>query len=244
MAETMDHLCWVASEQRIRGPNAIVLLPVGAMGKRSLHLPQATDALLTAAVAGTVARDVGGIVAPTITHGCPSPPKCDSGLRIQGLASLDASMLAALTCNIITGLDRRGVHNIGVVSGHYGNQSFLAEGIEMARRRSDATTLRIMRLEYWDFLADATIGHVLPVDFPSFALDYAAAIETSLMLHYFPNLVDMDRPTRNTAIDVPPYDMDPPRAGWVPASAQRGREIADAICTRIAAALRHEFVDG
>src|SRR6218665_2789043 len=43
--------------------------------------------------------------------------------------------------------------------------------------------LQVMRLEYWDFLTAATLADVFPDGFPGFALEHAAVIETSLMLH-------------------------------------------------------------
>lgn len=250
----MDHLSWVAYDQRIRAPGAIVLLPVGALEQHGPHLPLGTDALLAAAVARTVARDVGAVVAPTINYGYKSQPKCGGGQHFPGTTSLDGGTLAALTCDIIAELGRHGVRNIAVVSGHYENQWFLVEGIDLARRRSGAASLlRIMRLEYWDFLAEATLQNVFPDGFPGFAREHAAVIETSLMLHYFPDLVSMDRLPPDPDVAFPPYDMYPPHTDWVPASgvlasargasAEKGRLMADDICTRIAAALRREFAD-
>ena len=47
----MDHLSWVACEERLRDPHAIVFLPVGTLEQHGPHLPPGTDALLAAAVA-------------------------------------------------------------------------------------------------------------------------------------------------------------------------------------------------
>ena len=251
-SELMDHLSWVAYEERLRDPNAIVLLPVGALEQHGPHLPLGTDALLSAAVARNVARQVGGIVAPTINYGYKSQPKCGGGQHFTGTTSLDAATLVALTCDIIAELGRHGVRNVAVVSGHYENQWFLVEGIDLARRRlGPASSMRIMRLEYWDFLAEATLQSIFPEGFPGFALEHAAVIETSLMLHYFPDLVGMDKLPPDPVVDFPPYDMYPTHTHWVPASgvlssargatAEKGRIMAEDVSHRIAAALRTEF---
>ncbi len=251
--EMMDHLSWVAYEERLQDPNAIVLLPVGALEQHGPHLPLGTDALLAAAVARSVAQQVGGIVAPTLNYGYKSQPKCGGGQHFKGTTSLDGATLAALTCDIIAELGRHGVRNVAVVSGHYENQWFLVEGIDLARRRlGAASAMRIMRLEYWDFLAEATLQTIFPDGFPGFALEHAAVIETSMMLHYFPDLVGMDKLPPDPAVDFPPYDMYPTHTHWVPASgvlssargatAEKGRLMADDVSSRVAAALRAEFM--
>ena len=248
----MDHLSWVAYEERLRDPEAIVLLPVGALEQHGPHLPLGTDALLAAAVARSVAQQIDGIVAPTINYGYKSQPKCGGGQHFKGTTSLDGATLVALTCDIIAELGRHGVRNVAVVSGHYENQWFLVEGIDLARRRlGAASALRIMRLEYWDFLAESTLQSVFPEGFPGFALEHAAVMETSLMLHYFPALVGMDKLPPDPVVDFPPYDMYPIHTHWVPSSgvlssargatAEKGRLMADDVSSRIAAALRTEF---
>ncbi len=69
----------------------------------------------------------------------------------------------------------------------------LTEGIELAMRDLGKTTeLRVMRLEYWDFCNEETLKEVFPDGFPGFALEHAAVIETSLMLHYYQDLVHLD----------------------------------------------------
>ena len=259
--EQMDHLSWVAYEECLRDPRTIVLLPVGALEQHGPHLPLGTDALLAAAVARSVARAVtsacgtAAVVAPTINYGYKSQPRCGGGQHFPGTTSLDGSTLSALTCDIIAELARHGVRNVALVSGHYENQWFLIEGIDLARRRLGlASPLRVMRLEYWDFLAEATLKEVFPDGFPGFALEHAAVIETSLMLHYFPELVGIDKLPPEPTVDFPPYDMYPPHTHWVPssgvlssargASSEKGRCMADDVCNRIVSALRTEFIDG
>jgi creatinine amidohydrolase len=108
-----------------------------------------------------------------------------------------------------------------------------------------------MRLEHWDFCREQTLADVFPDGFPGFALEHAAVIETSLMLHYYPNLVALERIPEEACADFPPYDMYPPRTEWVPPSgvlssakgstADKGQRMADDIVSGIAAAVCHEF---
>ena len=141
--------------------------------------------------------------------------------------------------------------NLVVVDGHYENQWFLTEGIDLALRELGANALRIMRLEYWDFCTEETLKQVFPDGFPGFALEHAAVIETSLMLHFHPDLVQLDQLPTAPPADFPPYDMYPSRTEWVPpsgvlssakgASAEKGQWMVEQITNSIAAAIEHEF---
>lgn len=255
MNTMMDHLSWIDYEERVRDPKAIVLLPVGALEQHGPHLPLGTDALLATAVAQSVAARIGAIVAPPLRYGYKSQPKCGGGQHFPGTTSLDGGTLAATTCDIIAELGRHGVRNVAVISGHYENQWFLIEGIDLARRRlGPGSPLRVMRLEYWDFLSEAVLEEVFPNGFPGFALEHAAVIETSLMLHYYPGLVQMHKLPESDPAEFPPYDMYPPHRHWVPpsgvlssakgASEGKGKRMADIICGRIAAAAMREFGHG
>ena len=109
----------------------------------------------------------------------------------------------------------------------------------------------MLRLEYWDFMTEQTLAAVFPDGFPGFALEHAAVIETSLMLHYHPSLVRQDLIPGDPPADFPPYDVYPTKRHWVPlsgvlssakgASADKGARMASEVTQRMAAAVRHEF---
>jgi creatinine amidohydrolase len=139
-----------------------------------------------------------------------------------------------------------------VLHGHFENQWFLIEGIDLALRELGAAAkIRVMRLEYWDFMTEATLAKVFPAGFPGFALEHAAVIETSVMLHYHPDLVRLDLIPNDGPADFPPYDIHPLNPTWVPASgvlssargadAEKGRQMAEEVAQRIADAVRAEF---
>jgi creatinine amidohydrolase len=96
-----------------------------------------------------------------------------------------------------------------------------------------------------------TLAHVFPEGFPGFALEHAAVLETSMMLHHHPSLVRMDLLPDDGPADFPPYDMYPPRTDWVPSSgvlssargsdAAKGRLLADEVARRMAEAIATGF---
>ena len=111
--------------------------------------------------------------------------------------------------------------------------------------------LQVMRLEYWDFLTETTLANVFPDGFPGFALEHAAVIETSMMLHYHPTLVRTDLIPNDPPADFPPYDVYPTKKNWVPISgvlssakgstAEKGKVMALELAQRMAHAVTETF---
>jgi creatinine amidohydrolase len=238
--------------ERIVADRAPVFLPVGALEQHGPHLPLGTDALLATAIAAGAAAAVGGIVAPAFAYGYKSQPKCGGGQHFSGTTSLDGATLTGQVRDAIREFVRHGVEALVIVDGHYENQWFLIEGIDLGLRDcGGASRLRIMRLEYWDFCTEATLAAVFPDGFPGFALEHAAVIETSLMLHFHPELVRLELIPEEPPARFPPYDMYPTRTEWVPASGvlssargssrEKGSLIAGEVISGVAAAVRAEF---
>lgn len=255
MAEVhMNRMSWTQYRDRIAGERPPVFLPVGALEQHGPHLPLGTDALLASAIAAGAAALVGGIVAPALSYGYKSQPKCGGGQHFCGTTSLDAATLIGQIRDAVREFVRHGVERLVLVNGHYENQWFMIEGIDLGMRDAAAAGtrgLRVMRLEYWDFCTEQTLARIFPQGFPGFALEHAAVIETSMMLHLHPDLVRLDSIPDDAPAQFPPYDSYPTRTGWVPASGvlssargstrEKGEQITDEVVARVAAAVRAEF---
>lgn len=248
----MNQLSWIDYEARIQRDQPPVFLPVGALEQHGPHLPLGTDGLLSAAVSFDTASLVGGLVAPTLSYGYKSQPKCGGGQHFCGTTSVDAATLIASVRDAVREFARHGLSKLVVVNGHYENQWFLTEGIDLGLRDlGPGAKLQVMRLEYWDFLTEATLAHVFPKGFPGFALEHAAVIETSLMLHYHPNLVRTDLIGDDPTADFPPYDIYPTKKNWVPLSGvltsakgstvEKGALMAHQLAQRMAEAVGDAF---
>jgi creatinine amidohydrolase len=247
----MNRMSWQHYLARLRSAKATVFLPVGALEQHGPHLPLGTDAMLASAMATGAATAVGGIVAPALSYGYKSQPKCGGGQHFCGTTSLDAATLIGQVRDTIREFVRHGVERLVLVNGHYENQWFLIEGIDLALRECHAPQLSVMRLEYWDFCTPSTLAAVFPDGFPGYALEHAAVMETSMMLHLHPELVRLDLIPEGPAADFPPYDMYPTRTEWVPASGvlssargasvEKGALICSEVIARVAFAVRAEF---
>jgi len=169
--------------------------------------------MLAAAVAQDVGGEAAGLVAPALAYGYKSQPKCGGGQHFPGTTSLDAQTLAHTVRDCIREFARHGVEKLVIVNGHYENQWFLIEAIDLAMRElgGKGQPLTIMRMEYWTSSRPATLAKVFPDGFPGYALEHAAVIETSMMLHYHPQLVRLGAHPVRSAGRFPPYDIYPTR---------------------------------
>jgi creatinine amidohydrolase len=247
----MNRMTWPQYQERIAAIRAPVFLPVGALEQHGPHLPLGTDAMLASAMCAGAAAQVAGIVAPALSYGYKSQPKCGGGQHFCGTTSLDAATLIGQVRDTIREFARHGVERLVVVNAHYENQWFIIEGIDLAMRECGSLPLSIMRLEYWDFCTEKTLASLFPSGFPGFALEHAAVIETSMMLHVHPDLVRLDLIPDETPAHFPPYDMYPTRKEWVPASgvlssakgssAEKGALICSEVIEHISRAVRAEF---
>ncbi len=248
----MSDLSWVDYKARIESEHPPILLPVGALEQHGPHLPLGTDGLLSSSVAQDTARRIGALVAPTLSYGYKSQPKCGGGQHICGTTSVDAATLIGSVRDAVREFARHGVTKLVIVNGHYENQWFLIEGIDLGLRDLGPNAkIEVMRLEYWDFMTPETLAHVFPEGFPGFALEHAAVLETSMMLHYHPSLVRLDLIPDDGPAQFPPYDIHPLRPEWVPTSgvlssargsdAGKGKLLSDEVASRMAAAITTGF---
>lgn len=231
----------------------IVILPVGAHEQHGLHLPMATDALFATAMAEGLALNLDGLVLPTLAYGYKSQARSGGGQTFVGTLSLDGATLTALTLDLLRELGRHGVRRLVVLDGHYENQWFLTEGIELAQREfaRDGTHMRVIRAEYWDACPRSVLDEVFDGQFPGFDLEHAALIETSMMLHLHPELVLREAIPDDGPARFPPFDTYPQTGAGVPASgvlaparaarAAKGRRIFEATLAALSEAVRAHF---
>jgi creatinine amidohydrolase len=249
----MARLSWPRYRDRLRD-GAIVIVPVGALEQHGHHLPLGVDALLATEIARRVARRVNAIVAPTIAFGYRSQPRTGGGEGFPGTTSLDASTLIALVRDVLIALARHGATRLAVVDGHYENELFLSEGVDLAMReirRDGIEGVRLVKARYFDDLDDVTIEALWPDGYPGMALEHAALMETSMMLHVAPELVDLTEAPDEAAADFPGYDVYPPDPSWVPpagalsspgrATAAFGERLVERSVDMVASALEREL---
>ena len=233
---------------------APVLIPAGSIEQHGPHMPLHVDSLLSRTLAGETARRIGAIVSAPITYGYKSQQRSGGGNHLLGTTSLTGDLVTAIAKTLVLEFARQGVKKLGFINGHFENYQFLYEGADLALRElanAGQDNIRIMLLSYWDFVDDETITALYPHGFTGWDLEHGGVLETSLMLHLFPEQVDMTKVVDSPPAELPNYDVLPVRPELTPASgclspaveanADKGRVLLETASAGMAEAIRSEF---
>ena len=191
----MSEMTWPEYEEALKS-NPVVFLPTGALEQHGPHLPMGVDHMLPVAIARDIATDIGGVVAAPVTYGYKSMTRSAGGPFFPGSTGLDGATLTAIVRDVIRELVRHGARRICVLDGNYENLWFLNEGIDLVMREVGDKGVRVMCLQHWEFLTEETLGALFPDGYPGIELEHAAVIETSLMMHYYPETRPFRRRSR------------------------------------------------
>lgn len=252
----IEQLDWVEYESRVRKGQP-VLFPVGALEQHGPHLPMNCDEIIPRSISEEAAREVGAMVAPSMCYGYKSQPRSGGGNHFPGTTSLDGQTVVAHVRDVLSELARHGVRRIAVMDGHYENTMFITEGIDLALRRLRADgigDMKVLRIGYYEFTSREVEKVVWPEGFPSWPLEHAGVMETSIMLHLYPELVHMERVPTHGPARFRPYDIFPVTSGSIPglpdsgalisaqsATAEKGKLLFEDYVAGVAGALREEF---
>lgn len=158
----------------------VALLPWGATEPHNQHLPYQTDCILSHdiavdAAASAWAKGVHAMVLPPVAAGAQNPGQRDLRFCIHYSHSTQAAILR----DIVSSLNHQGIKRLIIVNGHGGN--------------SFKSMIRDLAVDYPDFLiASCEWFKLAPAkDFFENPGDHADELETSVMLHYHPELTDI-----------------------------------------------------
>ncbi|MDE6468780.1 MAG: creatininase family protein [Muribaculaceae bacterium] len=222
----------------------IALLPWGATEPHNLHLPYLTDAILSHDLAvdsaETAAREYGirAMVLPAIPLGAQNPGQRELPFCIHYRYDTQRAVLT----DIVASLRLQGLKRLLIVNGHGGN--------------SFKNMIRDLAVDFPDMLvATGEWYRAAPAkDFFDRPGDHADELETSVMMHYHPELVDLSEAgpggdggfkgeslqrgtvwvPRNWARVSADTGIGDPRL----ASAEKGRRFAAACADELAKAIR------
>ncbi|UUZ76964.1 creatininase [Polaromonas sp. P1(28)-13] len=251
---TIGELAWPEYDRLVKNGETTVLLPIGALEQHGHHMSMNPDVLLPTAMSERVARNIGALVAPAIAYGYKSQQKSGGGNHMPGTTSLDGLTLTSTIKDVLKEFARHGVRKVAMVNGHFENSMFIVEGVDLAIRElrwEGIKDFSVVVLSYWDFVTEETIREIYPYGFPGWAVEHGGVLETSLMLHLHPHLVDMSKVVDHPPATFPPYDFFPTKPDWTPcsgclssakpASAAKGKLLLDVCVEGISRELQTAF---
>ena len=181
------------------GEHSVVVLPTGSIEAHGPHLPLSTDlltadAVATAAVTGAVAAGVDAWLLPPLAY-----TKSDEHHWAPGTMWISAETLMATLVEVGAGLARAGVTRLAFFNGHGGNSALLQVASRELRRRFGLQTFVMHALVPPDQGGDSAAGELgMGV--------HGGLVETSIVLHLRPELVDMSSAARHVPEHLSRYE--------------------------------------
>jgi creatinine amidohydrolase len=211
----MSHMTWPEVRAAVeRG--AGVILPLGSTEQHGLHLPLACDAICAADLALAVAEQTDCVVAPPIVYGYRSRPMSGGGQGFVGTTSISGQTLILTVRDVVAEFLRHGFRRIVLLNWHNENSNFMYEGAHLALEGRPGDEAKILVIESpFERLSDATMEELFAGDFPGWATEHAAIMETSVMLHLHPDLVHFDRAVDDRVARATPYEVLPVQPEFV-----------------------------
>lgn len=160
---------------------SVVVLPWGATEPHNLHLPYLTDAILSHDIsvdAARIATDKYGVrvmVMPWVAMGAQNPGQRDLKFCVHTRQETQKAILT----DIVASLFHQGFRRLVIVNGHGGN---LFKGM-----------IRDLAVDYPDMLIASSEWFKMrnAKEYFENPGDHAEELETSVMMHYHPELVDL-----------------------------------------------------
>lgn len=160
----------------------LAILPWGATEPHNLHLPYLTDCILSHDIAVDAAKQafdrygVQSMVLPYVTAGSQNPGQRELAFCIHYRYETQKAILT----DIVASLHAQGYRRLLIINGHGGN--------------TFKSMIRDLSLDYPDFLIATSewFTFVPAKEYFEEPGDHADELETSVMMHYHPELVDLN----------------------------------------------------
>ena len=176
--------CTFPEVQEYLKTNKTILIPYGLSEQHGAHLPLDTDVRNAEYISAALAKRLDCLVAPTLNY-------TFSGGMLPGTINVKPATFCNLVGEIIESRYLQGFRNFVIIPGHGGSESLLIlkESLRILKwLNPNLADALIMLMPIWDYS---------PTWFNMFdEKDYhAAKAETSLLLHWSPEVVRMDKMT-------------------------------------------------
>jgi creatinine amidohydrolase len=235
---------------RAKAKDAILVLPVGAVEQHGPHLPLTVDMDIPVRIASMLVEKLKVIVAPAIPYGARSLPQSGGGPSFPGTINIRGSVLTDYLKDVISGYIATGFCAIVILNGHYENESFIFEALELCRQEGKLEGAKIIAVGWWNLVSDAVLEKLFGDRFPGWHAEHASACETSLMLHLRNDLVGPTRVDNAT----PPrpgiylFPTDPSKisnrgvlGSSSPSTAKIGLALCEEICSQLIALVQEHM---
>ena len=167
----------------------VCVLPVGTVEQHGHHLPLAVDNLTSNEISRRAVEQIPdeAVLMPQVSYGFN-----EHHLDFPGTIAIKHETFVSYIVEIGQSLAHHGFRKLIVINGHGSNIPFL----EIACRRINNTTPMIAAIAPWWSLAKKAIAEIRESPKPG-GMSHGGELETAVILHLRPDLVQMDKATKD-----------------------------------------------
>jgi creatinine amidohydrolase len=243
-------MTWEEYERRVA--EAPVFVPVGSTEQHGPGLPMNVDSVIPTEFSERTAHRTDGIVAPTVNYGAKSQPGSGGGADFVGTTNVHGGTLRRQIQDLLGDFERDGARKLVFFNGHYENEYPIREAID--RHVEAGGDVECIIASWWDLMSPSLRDDIfadVPGGFPGWATEHAGVVETSLMLHFRPELVREDRLVDDTPDRTPSHVVKPAPDETIPdsgvfyhathGSADIGERVVENVVETLVDAIRTEW---
>jgi creatinine amidohydrolase len=177
--------------------NRVVVLPVGTIEQHGPHLPLSTDCITSREISRCVVEKIPdeAILMPQVYYSFNY-----HHLDFPGTIDVEGQTIINYVTDIGKSVAHHGFRRILIVNGHGSNVPFL----DIAARNITNQTESVAALACWWSLADPAVHDIRESEFPG-GLAHGCELETSVILHFRPDLVQMELAERDISYPASKY---------------------------------------
>ena len=231
-------------------PHTVIALCVGSLEQHGPHLPLSVDSLIPYHLCLELGKKIPLFVAPPLYYGYRSSPFTGGGQSFPGTTSLSGQTLILLLQDILQDFLRQGCHRFLIMNGHFENTPFISEAAYLVTAAHK--DVKAVVVNWWDLVSATTLEEIFPEGFPGWEVEHASVVETSLVMHFRPDLVHAELiPAQKGEKHKPRPLIFPEPANLVPESGilytamgagpDKGAAIAGEIVARLDRIVADEF---
>jgi creatinine amidohydrolase len=182
----LEELSWPEAQAAIQA-GAMAVIPVGSLEQHGRHLTVNTDNILGDAIAEAAVREAAGrglnvLLCPPLHYGYTM-----HNMDFPGTMTLRTETLLAVGVDLVTSLAHHGCRRVVLLNSHGSNWSILdLVAREVMNRRPEVLVAAIFPIK----MAAAELERLREAK-QTGGMSHGCELETSLMLHLRPELVDM-----------------------------------------------------
>lgn len=180
-----EELTWPEVREAV-AQNRVAVLPVGTTEQHGPHLPLVTDVLTASEMSRLAVERIPeeAVLLPAVYYSFN-----EHHMDFPGTIAVEGETIIRYVTEIGTSLARHGFRKILIVNGHGSNVPFL----DIAARNITNTTAAVAAMaSWWSLIPKELIVKLRESEYPG-GMAHGCELETSVLLHLRPDLVQMDK---------------------------------------------------